>query len=72
MKNNLRHFRIAAGLSQMDLAQATGITQGMISQYERNSEAFGSMSLHHATMLAKALGVGLQELVGVSPTGHSS
>jgi transcriptional regulator with XRE-family HTH domain len=65
MRNNLRHFRIAAGLSQKDLAQATGITQGMISQYERNSAALGRMSIDNALALAKALNTTVYELLGL-------
>lgn len=57
----LKRARLAAGLSQDDLARKAGCCQGTISHLEayatRTSEAIA-----HA--LAEALGVGLRELTG--------
>lgn len=55
----LQKHRLANGMSQTALAEATGVTQSGISQYERG---IGSPSWEFVQKLAAALGVTCMDL----------
>lgn len=57
----LARFRQAAGYSQRDLAQETGISQRMIAYYEKQPQY---PPMHVLTVLAGALGISPQEIMG--------
>ena len=61
----LAALRKAAGLSQAELAQAVGIPQRTLSQYERTADTFPAALV---VPLARALGVTIEELLGDEPT----
>lgn len=61
----LAGLRRAAGLSQVQLAKAVGIPQRTLSFYERGATYLPSTLLPN---LAEALGVTIEELIGVSET----
>jgi transcriptional regulator with XRE-family HTH domain len=61
----LAALRRAAGLSQVQLAQAVGIPQRTLSFYEREATYLPSTLL---PAMAEALGVTIEELIGVSET----
>jgi transcriptional regulator with XRE-family HTH domain len=62
----LAALRKAAGLSQIQLAQALNIPQRTISFYERDADHFPSTLL---APLAKILGVSVEEILGIdAPT----
>jgi transcriptional regulator with XRE-family HTH domain len=58
-------FRKAAGLTQVELAELTGETQVNISFWERTDKPPRSDAL---PKLAKVLGVGVEDLLGIQPT----
>ena len=58
----LAALRKAAGLSQAELAKTIGIPQRTLSQYERIADTFPAALV---VPLARALGVTLEELLGV-------
>ncbi len=60
MARNIEHARIAAGMSQTDLAQLCGISQSHISQIELGS---WGPKMHTLVLLARALRVGVNELL---------
>jgi transcriptional regulator with XRE-family HTH domain len=62
----LARLRKEAGLSQAKLAEALGIPQRTLSYYEREAEHLPSTMLVDA---AKALGVSVDELLGVGSGG---
>ena len=59
-------LRKSAGLSQAELAKAVGIPQRTLSQYERTADTFPAALV---APLARALGVTLEEVLGVEPGG---
>jgi transcriptional regulator with XRE-family HTH domain len=61
----LAHIRKAAGYSQYDLADETKISQRMIAYYETTSS---HPPLHLFPVIAKALGVPLEQLLGLEKT----
>jgi len=60
----LAALRRAAGYTQIELAEALGVTQRMISYYEGQTDPPPSTLL---PKLAKTLGVSVDELLGVKP-----
>lgn len=60
---NIEKLRKTKGISQVQLAQQTGITQGAISQFELNIRM---PSIQTAQALAKALGCTIDELLAES------
>lgn len=56
----LRKFRVERGMRQVDLAQAAGITQSIISELETGET---EMSVYYARKMAQALGVPAAMLV---------
>lgn len=59
----LRHLRLHRGMTQLELAQELGITQAIVSSYEK-----GSVRMHAALVaaFAKALHSSADELLGLS------
>jgi transcriptional regulator with XRE-family HTH domain len=64
----LRAARKAAGLSQGQLAAATGLSVSLIAQMEQGHTADPKMST--LLLLGKALGVTVSELAGDAPRGE--
>ena len=58
----LRALRKSVGLSQEVLAEASGVSQPLISKYENNAENRGG-SLNDVVLLSRALGVNMEDLV---------
>ena len=61
-KNRIREFRKKKGLRQTDLAELVGIFQSELSEIERGLR---KPSVYLAKKIAKALGVGLDDLFSV-------
>jgi transcriptional regulator with XRE-family HTH domain len=62
--SNLRKLRKAKGLSLQRLAEASGVSVGMISQVERG---LANPSMRLLTALRRALNISMQELFGEDP-----
>ena len=60
----VHRLRLARGLTQVDLSQAAGMSQRMVSHYECEIE---NPNAEMVVKLAKALGVSSDELLGVKP-----
>ena len=60
----LRRIRKARGLTQVQLAQRSGVMQQVISRYESGHPDGWDMALRTATKLARALGISLDVLAG--------
>ncbi len=56
---NLKLARTAAGMTQLELAEKLGITQAMLSRYERNEQ---TPSVALAAQMAEVLGVDMNTL----------
>jgi transcriptional regulator with XRE-family HTH domain len=61
---NLRHFRIARGLSQTALGDAVGVTFQQIQKYEKGTNAVASGRLRQ---ICEVLGVAPAEMFGKQP-----
>ncbi len=59
---NVKRLRLKAGLTQQDLAVAAGLNTSVVSQLEQGRNGDPRVSTLRA--LAKALGVGLDDLAG--------
>ena len=59
MQNNVNVLRAAKGLSQDELSELTGISQTMISAFERGIK---DITLTRAKRLAAALGCSIEDL----------
>lgn len=59
MNHRLRNARQNAGITQQEISNRTGFTQGQISNWENGAR----ISLVTAQKIAKALGIPLQELL---------
>lgn len=57
----LKTHREKAGLSQMELSKATGITQSNISRWEENKR---TPSIENCVILADFYGISVDELIG--------
>lgn len=60
----IRRRRKAQKLSLKDMSQATGLSESFLSQVERNKCSLSLMSMQR---VAKALGVGINDLFGMEP-----
>ncbi len=65
--SNLRKLRKAKGLSLQRLAEASGVSVGMISQVERG---LANPSMRLLTSLRRALNISMQELFGEDPVAE--
>jgi transcriptional regulator with XRE-family HTH domain len=66
MKNNIKEFRNARGMSQRDLAKAVGTSQQQIQRIENSKQA---IKIHMAAKICKALGCELSDAFPASK-GH--
>ena len=60
--NNLKSLRIRAGLTQKQLAEITGITQGKISTYEK-ADNLNNVTVGNISRIASAIGVTIDEII---------
>ena len=60
--NNLKTLRIKAGLTQKELAEITGITQGKISTYEQ-ADSLNNVTVGNMSRIASAIGVTIDEII---------
>lgn len=58
----IKDLRLAAGLTQAQLVELSGISRGQVQKLERGEIQLGNITLTTAAKLAEALGVGLEEL----------
>lgn len=57
MENKIKQLRAAAGMTQRELAEKTGVNIRQIQKYEVNQPEIGNISLRIAIALADALGI---------------
>ncbi len=62
MENNLKTLRIRAGLTQKELAEKTGITQGKISTYEQ-ADSLNNVTVGNMSRIAEAIGTTIDEII---------
>ena len=62
--NNLKNLRIRAGLTQKELAEITGITQGKISTYEK-ADSLNNVTVGNMSRIASAIGVTIDEIISM-------
>lgn len=60
-KNNLKQLRSSKGITQQEISNRTGYTQGQISRWENGHP----LALGSAVRIAEALAVSVDELVTV-------
>ena len=60
--NNLKNLRIKAGLTQKELAEKTGITQGKISTYEKAAN-LNNVTIGNMSRIASAIGTTIDEII---------
>lgn len=63
----LKQLREAAGLSQSQLAEASGVSIHAIHKYEREARDVSTASAMTVYKLATALGVRMETVMGVQP-----
>lgn len=61
--NRLRHLRAETGLTQSQLAAASGINLRQLQKIEAGEIKLGNVTLANAVALAKALGIEAEELI---------
>ena len=59
----LRRLRLAAGLTQAQLAAASGVNPRQIQRVESGASKAENLTLKNAVALAAALGVGVEDLI---------
>lgn len=57
MENKIKQLRIAAGMTQRELAEKAGVNIRQIQKYEVDQPEIGNVSLRITVALADALGV---------------
>ena len=62
MVNNLKAFRLRAGLTQTELSAITGIRQSKISDYE-NAEDISGYTVGIISRMAEAMGVTVNDII---------
>ena len=60
---NLKQFRIAAGLSQSQLAATSGVSVRMIQHYEQGTKDINKAEALKIYKLAQALGCNMEDLI---------
>ena len=60
--NNLKNLRVRAGLTQKELSEITGITQGKISTYEQ-SASLNNVTIGNMSRIAAAIGTTIDEII---------
>ena len=63
MSNNLKDLRMAAGLTQAELAQKSGINLRMIQYYEQGFKDLNKAAFETGLKLAEALGCDPRDLI---------
>ena len=66
MENNLKTMRIRAGLTQKELAEKTGITQGKISTYEQ-AASLSNITIGNMSRIAAAIGTTIDAIISPLP-----
>ena len=66
MENNRRTLRIRAGLTQKELAEKTGITQGKITTYEQ-AASLNNVTVGNLSRIATALGTTIDTIISPLP-----
>lgn len=61
--NRLRHLRAEAGLTQAQLAAASGINLRQLQKIEAGEIKLGNVTLANAVALARALGIEAEDLI---------
>ena len=61
--NNIKEYRKAKGLTQIELAELAGTGQNRISQYESGERPVENMTVRQAKKIAEALGVKIDDLI---------
>jgi transcriptional regulator with XRE-family HTH domain len=61
--NSIQKLRVAAGLSQSQLATASGISVYTIQDYEHGRRDIGGIGIRRAKALADALGCKIEDLL---------
>lgn len=61
--SNLKDIRIAAGLSQSQLAALSGVSVRMVQYYEQGYKDINKASIDAAFRLAMALGCSVEDLI---------
>lgn len=68
MENKIKHLRTAAGMTQRELSEKTGVNIRQIQKYEVDQPEIGNVSLRIAVAMADALGVDdLREFIKSAP-----
>lgn len=63
MENKLKSARMAAGLTQQQLAEKSGVNERQIRRIESGSSSMKNVSLENGLALAKALGTTPENLI---------
>lgn len=63
MENKLKAARMAAGLTQQQLAEKSGVNERQIRRIESGSSSMKNVSLENGLALAKALGTTPENLI---------
>lgn len=64
MNNNIAIIRHATGMTQKELADKVGMSQGSLADYERGARNIENMTLKKAMNIARALKCPVEDLVG--------
>ena len=68
MENKIKQLRTAAGMTQRELSEKTGVNIRQIQKYEVDQPEIGNVSLRIAVALADALGIDdLREFIKSAP-----
>lgn len=70
MRLRLKEYRAKAGMTQMELAVATGMSLNSVATMERRADN-GGTRLMTAYVIAQALGVDLAELIDAGDDGKT-
>lgn len=65
METKLKKIRAAKGMTQRELAEATGISLRTIQHFEQGTKKLNGAAAITVYTLAKALGVGIEELLTI-------
>lgn len=61
--NKLSVYRAQSGITQVQLAEMSGVNERQIKRYESGSSDLGNMTLRNAVAIAKALGITAENLL---------
>ena len=66
MENNLKTLRIRAGMTQKELSEKSGVTQGKISVYEQ-TEDLSNITVGNISRIATVLGTTIDAIISPLP-----